>query len=69
MTLFAVDEPVLPVDEILAEFLTFPVKHKFGFDEIFIINLNRRTERRERMKYCLNELGIQATFVDAVDGK
>lgn len=60
---------MLPVDEIFTEFLTVPTKHKFGFDEIFIINLRRRTERRERMEYCLNELGIQATFVDAVDGK
>ncbi|XP_012689568.2 probable inactive glycosyltransferase 25 family member 3 [Clupea harengus] len=39
-----------------------------GFDEIYLINLRRRPERRERMMWSLYELGINAKVVDAVDG-
>lgn len=66
--LVLVDEPQFPVNELFSEFLQYPSKSKFGFDEIFIINLKRRTERKIRMIYCLNELGINATFFEAVDG-
>uniref|UniRef100_A0A8C9TBH8 Procollagen galactosyltransferase 2-like n=1 Tax=Scleropages formosus TaxID=113540 RepID=A0A8C9TBH8_SCLFO len=40
-----------------------------GFDQVFLINLRRRTQRRERMLRTLAVLGIQATPTDAVDGK
>ncbi|XP_076860430.1 procollagen galactosyltransferase 2 [Brachyhypopomus gauderio] len=40
-----------------------------GFDEIFLINLKRRVDRRKRMLNTLEVLGLQATLVDAVDGK
>lgn len=40
-----------------------------GLDKVFVINLARRTERRSRMHYCLNELGLNATFVEATDGR
>lgn len=40
-----------------------------GLDNIFVINLARRTERRNRMHYCLNELGLNATFIEATDGR
>ncbi|XP_041666789.1 procollagen galactosyltransferase 2 [Cheilinus undulatus] len=39
-----------------------------GFDEIFLINLRRRQDRRDRMLYSLNELEIDVKVVDAVDG-
>ncbi|XP_041915916.1 probable inactive glycosyltransferase 25 family member 3 [Alosa sapidissima] len=39
-----------------------------GFDEIYLINLQRRPERRERMLWSLYELEINAKVVDAVDG-
>lgn len=39
-----------------------------GFDEIYLINLRRRPERRERMMWSLYEMGITAKVVDAVDG-
>lgn len=39
-----------------------------GFDEIFLINLQRRTDRRDRMLYSLNELEIDVKVVHAVDG-
>ncbi|KAG1973575.1 inactive glycosyltransferase 25 family [Pimephales promelas] len=54
-----------------SEFLFTPPKpqDKMGFDEIFLINLKRRSDRRERMLNTMAVLGIEATLVDAVDGK
>uniref|UniRef100_A0A3B1JXL4 Collagen beta(1-O)galactosyltransferase 2b n=1 Tax=Astyanax mexicanus TaxID=7994 RepID=A0A3B1JXL4_ASTMX len=40
-----------------------------GFDEIFLINLKRRTDRRERMLNTLDILGLEVTVTEAVDGK
>ncbi|XP_074911781.1 inactive glycosyltransferase 25 family member 3 isoform X3 [Buteo buteo] len=41
---------------------------KMGFDEIFLINLVRRPDRRQRMLASLQELEIAPRVVDAVDG-
>ncbi|XP_034035495.1 procollagen galactosyltransferase 2 [Thalassophryne amazonica] len=40
-----------------------------GFDEIFLINLKRRLDRRTRMMKTFSSLGLQVTLADAVDGK
>ncbi|KAL4634742.1 procollagen galactosyltransferase 2-like [Arapaima gigas] len=37
--------------------------------QVFLINLKRRLERRQRMLRMLAALGVEATVVDAVDGK
>ncbi|KAG8436529.1 hypothetical protein GDO86_007583 [Hymenochirus boettgeri] len=42
---------------------------KMGFDEIFMINLKRRQDRRVRMLRSLYEQEIQVKIFDAVDGK
>uniref|UniRef100_A0A8B9S947 Cerebral endothelial cell adhesion molecule n=1 Tax=Apteryx owenii TaxID=8824 RepID=A0A8B9S947_APTOW len=42
---------------------------KMGFDEIFLINLVRRPDRRRRMLDSLRELEIAPRVVDAVDGR
>ncbi|XP_071983217.1 procollagen galactosyltransferase 2 isoform X2 [Engystomops pustulosus] len=42
---------------------------KLGFDEIYMINLKRRQDRRVRMLRSLYELQIQVKIFDAVDGK
>ncbi|XP_040264218.1 procollagen galactosyltransferase 2 [Bufo bufo] len=42
---------------------------KLGFDEVFLINLKRRLDRRVRMLRSLYELQIQVKIFDAVDGK
>ncbi|XP_053355261.1 procollagen galactosyltransferase 2 [Clarias gariepinus] len=44
-------------------------KDRLGFDEIYIINLKRRMDRRTRMIHTLDILEMEATLTDAVDGK
>uniref|UniRef100_A0A8C3A291 Cerebral endothelial cell adhesion molecule n=1 Tax=Cyclopterus lumpus TaxID=8103 RepID=A0A8C3A291_CYCLU len=39
-----------------------------GFNEIYLINLRRRPDRRDHMLFSLNELEIDVKVVDAVDG-
>ncbi|XP_074871269.1 inactive glycosyltransferase 25 family member 3 [Carettochelys insculpta] len=53
-----------------SEHVSLRPKHlgKMGFDEIFLINLVRRPDRRQRMLSSLYELEIDALVVDAVDG-
>ncbi|CAG5928907.1 unnamed protein product [Menidia menidia] len=51
--------------------LPLPAKHsnKMGFDEVFMINLVRRADRRERMLRSLEEQELSCKVVAAVDGK
>ncbi|XP_078686961.1 procollagen galactosyltransferase 1-A-like isoform X1 [Branchiostoma floridae x Branchiostoma belcheri] len=41
---------------------------KMGFDEIYVINLKRRPERRKRMVHTLKEIGLDFKLMEAVDG-
>ncbi|KAG7174641.1 Glycosyltransferase 25 family member-like [Homarus americanus] len=60
----------LPVSTQLAKYVPpLPKKDKAGFDQIYLISLVRRPERRERMKHCFDELGLDVKTFDAVDGK
>ncbi|XP_044295261.1 procollagen galactosyltransferase 2 isoform X2 [Varanus komodoensis] len=54
-----------------SEYVTLPAKHpdKMDFDEIFMINLKRRKDRRDRMLRTLYEQEIAVKIVEAVDGK
>ena len=53
----------------MEKFVKYPEKDSLGFDKIYMINLARRPERRERMEQCFQELGILAEPIDAVDGR
>lgn len=64
-----VDGPPWPVDSSLQQFLTSPPRDTLGMDTIYVVNLRRREERRQRMEECLQELGLAVEFVDAVDGR
>lgn len=48
---------------------TYPQPIKFGFDEIFLINLKRRPERLEKMSNILRLLGVDFQRFEAVDGQ
>uniref|UniRef100_A0A8C4F8U1 procollagen galactosyltransferase n=1 Tax=Dicentrarchus labrax TaxID=13489 RepID=A0A8C4F8U1_DICLA len=58
--------PVMP-----SKYVPVPRKQpdKMGFDEVFMINLQRRTDRRERMLRALHEQEIKCKVIPAVDGK
>ncbi|XDV16679.1 hypothetical protein PO909_016281, partial [Leuciscus waleckii] len=52
-------------------YLSLPPKQpdKMGFDEVFMINLLRRSDRRDRMLRTLYEQQIECKIIAAVDGK
>lgn len=54
-----------------SRYLPKPVRKpdKMGFDEVFMINLKRRGDRRERMLRALTEQEIECKIIAAVDGK
>uniref|UniRef100_A0A452QB93 procollagen galactosyltransferase n=1 Tax=Ursus americanus TaxID=9643 RepID=A0A452QB93_URSAM len=54
-----------------SRFISVPPKtpDKMGFDEVFMINLKRRQDRRERMLRALQAQEIACRLVEAVDGK
>ncbi|XP_070837111.1 procollagen galactosyltransferase 1 [Chaetodon trifascialis] len=60
------NRPVLP-----SKYIPVPRKQpdKLGLDEVFMINLKRRADRRERMLRALYEQEIACKVVAAVDGK
>ena len=64
-----VDFPPMKPHPLLTEYVIEPTKSTLGFNEIFLINLKRRSERRVRMGYSLGELGIRHKLINAVDGK
>lgn len=65
---FLVYNDPLQISKDLSDFSNVPIDN-MGLDKVFVINLARRTERRSRMFYCLNELGLNATFIEATDGR
>ncbi|CAH8660660.1 unnamed protein product [Heterobilharzia americana] len=46
-----------------------PKLSKLGLDEIYFINLLRRPDRRAKMEYMFDQLGVSAKHYEAVDGK
>ncbi|XP_053623852.1 glycosyltransferase 25 family member [Plodia interpunctella] len=59
----------LTVDSALQKYVKYPEKWKFGFDEIYMINLERRPERRQMMELSFKELGMDVKLFKAVDGR
>lgn len=53
----------------LSKYVTYPQLWKFGCNEIFMINLERRKERRQLMEISFKELGMDFTYFKAVDGR
>jgi len=62
--------PIIQVLPDLQQYLQpMPKKSKLGFDEIFLVNLERRPDRHERMGYNFDMLGIDYQWVPAMDGR
>ncbi|XP_067012190.1 glycosyltransferase 25 family member [Anabrus simplex] len=64
-----VENPPLPVSDLLSEYVSYPLQDTMGFDLVYMINLLRRPERRIRMNNCFRELGIHAYVINGVDGR
>ena len=65
----SVDFPPMNAHPLLDGYVKSSPKSKLGFSEIFLINLQRRPDRRNRMQWALSELGLEHKLIDAVDGK
>lgn len=59
----------LPVMEILSRFSVTPPKDRVSLSRIYMINLWRREERRQKMRLNFDALGLQVDHFPAVDGK
>lgn len=70
-TTIIVDHPVgdVLVDDVFKSYIHYPEKHKLTLDHIYMINLERRPERRLRMENLFRELGLDVEYFAAVDGK
>ncbi|CAG2110163.1 unnamed protein product, partial [Medioppia subpectinata] len=65
-----VEGPEFPIASSLTSYISDEKSgDKLDVDHIYVINLVRRPERRQRMIKCLNILGIEAQIWDAIDGK
>eukprot|EP00071_Canis_lupus_P043854 XP_022277411.1 procollagen galactosyltransferase 2 [Canis lupus familiaris] len=62
-----IDGPPVEPSQFVSSVPKYP--DKMGFDEIFMINLKRRKDRRDRMLRTLYEQEIDVKIVEAVDGK
>lgn len=59
----------LPVTKFLEQSQTKKRKTKLGFDQIYIINLERRPDRKERIESALDDLNLSFKMTKAVDGR
>ncbi|XP_030371927.1 glycosyltransferase 25 family member [Scaptodrosophila lebanonensis] len=60
---------VPPVLDYLQPYLYKPEKTKLTLDHIYMINLERRPERRQKMENLFAELALDVEHFSAVDGK
>lgn len=61
--------PGLHLTQITAEFAKpLMPSDKLGFDEVYLINLERRPNRLNRMKACFDIINVDFRFFSAVDG-
>ena len=59
----------LPISKLIESHLVLNEKTKLGFDQIYVINLERRADRKKRISSTLDDLGLSYNIITAVDGK
>lgn len=63
------DVDALRLPRELEQFVQYPNPDKMTLDTIFMINLERRPERRIKMERSFKEIGLTVEIVPAVDGQ
>ncbi|KOX78466.1 Glycosyltransferase 25 family member [Melipona quadrifasciata] len=58
----------LPLSTHLEQFVQYPTQDRLQVDKVYMINLLRRPEKRNRMNKIFKELGISTRTIDAIDG-
>lgn len=58
----------IDVLEALRPFVMLPRRTRLGLDNVVMINLARRPERRSKMEHNFNEIGMEVQLLPAVDG-
>lgn len=59
----------LLLDSKLAKYVKYPEMDSLTLNKIFMINLDRRTDRKEKMEKNFFEIGLKVERIPAVDGK
>lgn len=59
----------LVASETLVEYVQEPVDPQINVEKIFMINLERRPDRRKRMELSFAELHLDVSTIKAVDGQ
>lgn len=59
----------LPLDDDLEIYVQYPSPGSFRLDETYVLNLERRPERRRLMELSLKELGLKYKMFKAIDYK
>ncbi|XP_067613087.1 glycosyltransferase 25 family member [Eurosta solidaginis] len=62
-------DEVAPLNEYFEQYIRYPNKTKLTLDHIYMINLERRPERRTKMEKLFHEIGLDVEYFPAVDGK
>lgn len=57
----------LPLDDDLEIYIQYPSPGNYGLDQTFVLNLERRPERRRLMELSLKELGLRYKLFKAID--
>jgi len=61
--------PPMEVHPLLEGYVHYPARDKLGFDDIYVINLERRPERRRRVECIFRLMGVDFKLFNAVDGR
>ncbi|XP_078041605.1 glycosyltransferase 25 family member [Augochlora pura] len=59
----------LTISKDLERYVQYPIEGTLGVNQIYMINLLRRPDRRTRMYRLFKELSIHVQTVDAIDGR
>lgn len=59
----------LPITKFIDQNLIEKTPSKLVYDKIYIVNLERRNDRRERIEAALNELNLEYQIFNAIDAQ